>query len=358
MPDTKLLHIPSSWLLARAAELASGDAVLLLHSSDPRLARWVTQQVGASGRVTALHLSAQVLRRLARVPNVEVSETVYPDAKAHGPADVVLLDIPKGRHVARAYLWTAAQALRPQGHLYLAGANAVGAKAVIQDAAALFGQAPILGHKRSHRVAVAVRPETLSVPASWGTQMSWRPQMRAVNRPEGTYTILTMPGIFSWEHLDEGTALLLDYLGAEPENDVLDVGCGYGIIGLAAARAGAHVVLVDDNLLAVRCTTTNVRLNGLDGRCEVLASDLTQAVQERQFDLVLSNPPFHQGVDVSTSVAVRLVREAFDVLRQRGRLRIVANAFLPYDRAMRDVFGNVQVVAENARYRVLEATRT
>ncbi len=358
MPDTKMLHTPSSWLLARAVDLAAGDAVLLLHSGDPRLARWVAQQVGPSGRVRALHLSAQVLKRLARVPQVEVSEAVYPDPATHGPADVALLEIPKGRHVARAYLWTAAQALRPQGRLYLAGANAVGAKAVIQDAAALFGAAPILGHKRSHRVAVAVRPETLRVPASWGSQMSWRPQMRSIQRPEGTYTIVTMPGVFSWEHLDEGTALLLDHLGAEPRSDVLDVGCGYGIIGLAAARAGARVVLVDDNLLAVRCAAANVRANGLEGRCEVLASDLTQAVQGRKFDLVLSNPPFHQGVDVSTSVAVRLVREAFDVLRRRGRLRIVANAFLPYDRAMRDTFGNVRVVAENARYRVLEATRT
>ncbi len=358
MPDTKMLHTPSSWLLAHAAELAQGNSVLLLHSGDQRLARWVVEQIGPSGHVTALHLSAQALKRLARVPNVEVSEAVYPDANTHGPADVALLDIPKGRHVARAYLWTAAQALHPGGHLYLAGANAVGAKAVIQDAAALFGQAPVLGHKRSHRVAVAVRPETLSAPTSWGEQMSWRPQMRAVKRPEYTYTLVTMPGVFSWDHLDEGTALLLDHLGVEAESDVLDVGCGYGIIGLAAARAGARVVLVDDNLLAVRCATANVRANGLEDRCEVLASNLTQAVQGRKFDLVLSNPPFHQGVDVSTSVAVRLMREAFDVLRRRGRLRIVANVFLPYDRAMRDVFGNVRVVAENARYRVLEATRT
>ena len=357
MPDTKMLHTPSSWLLASVAELAAGDAVLLLHSDDPRLARWVAQQIGPEGHVTALHLSAQALTRLARVPNVEVSEAVYPDAATHGPADVALLDVPKGRHVARAYLWTAARALRPQGHLYIAGANAVGAKAVIQDAAALFGEAPILAHKRSHRVAVAVRPQTLRLPSSWGTQMSWHPQMRTVKRPEGSYTLVTMPGVFSWDHLDAGTALLLDHLDVEPESDVLDVGCGYGIIGLAAARAGARAVLVDDNLLAVRCALASVRANGLDDRCEVLASNLTADVQDRRFDLVLSNPPFHQGVDVSTSVAVQLVREAHDVLRRGGRLRIVANAFLPYDRAMRDTFGNVHTVAENARYRVLEAVR-
>ena len=117
-------------------------------------------------------------------------------------------------------------------------------------------------------------------------------------------------------------------------------------------------MLVDDNLLAVRCATASVRANDLEDRCEVFAGNLTDTVRDRRFDLVLSNPPFHQGVDVSTSVAVQLVREAHRVLRKGGRLRIVANAFLPYDRAMRDTFGNVRVVAGNKRYRVLEAVRS
>jgi 16S rRNA (guanine1207-N2)-methyltransferase len=138
---------------------------------------------------------------------------------------------------------------------------------------------------------------------------------------------------------------------------VLDIGCGYGIIGLCAARAGARAVMVDDDLLAVRCARVSAVANELADRCRVLPSDVTSAVQDRRFDLVLSNPPFHQGTDVNTATAQRIVREASGVLRPGGRLRIVANRFLPYDRVLSDTFGSVATLADDGRYRVLEAVR-
>ena len=105
-----------------------------------------------------------------------------------------------------------------------------------------------------------------SIPTEWADESPWKPQMRVVRRPEASYTIVTMPGVFSWDHLDDGTDLLLDHLGVEPDMDVLDMGCGYGIIGLAAARAGARVVMVDDDLLAVRCARASVHVNDLARR--------------------------------------------------------------------------------------------
>jgi 16S rRNA (guanine1207-N2)-methyltransferase len=120
---------------------------------------------------------------------------------------------------------------------------------------------------------------------------------------------------------------------------------------------GAHVTMVDDDLLAVRCAEASVRMNALVDHCTVLPSDVTSAVQDQQFDLILSNPPFHHGVEVSTDVAERIISESYDRLRPGGRLRIVANRFLPYDRTMRETFGNVTVIAQNGRYRVLESVR-
>jgi 23S rRNA (guanine1835-N2)-methyltransferase len=70
---------------------------------------------------------------------------------------------------------------------------------------------------------------------------------------------------------------------------------------------------------------------------------------------VVSNPPFHQGVDVTTGIATQMIHEVPDVLRLGGRLRLVANRFLPYHREMRAVFGNVRSVAETGRYIVLES---
>lgn len=348
---------PTSTLLAHSANPASGQRVLLLHSGDARLAEWLVEAVGPAGQVIALHTSHSTLTSLGRLPGVTLSESVYPDPALHGPADVALLDIPKGRDPGRAYLWTAAQTLRPGGQLFLAGPNEGGAKSAIKDAAALFGAAPVLGYKSSHRIARAIRPDRLRLPAEWAVSAPWKPQMRTVPRPEGSYTLVTMPGVFSWDHLDDGTALLLDHLGVEPDTDVLDVGCGYGIIGLAAARAGARVVMVDDDLLAVRCARASARASCLSDRCTILPGDVTASIRDRQFDLILSNPPFHEGIDVTTSTASRIIRESFDRLRPGGCLRIVANRFLPYDREMRATFGQVRTAASTGRYYVLESVR-
>jgi 16S rRNA (guanine1207-N2)-methyltransferase len=344
---------PISNLFVRTVTITPGENVLLLHNADPGLARWVVAQVGGEGCVIGLHTSYRALNVLARVPGVHLSEAVYPDPATHPPVSAALLDIPKGRDVARAYLWSVAQVLQPGGRLYIAGPNAAGAKSVISDAADLYGDAPVLGYKNGCRIALATRTNgALFAPADWSP---WQPQMRRVSRPEGDYTIVTMPGVFSWDHLDDGTALLLDHLGVEPDTDVLDIGCGYGVLGLVAARAGARVTMVDDDLLAVRCARASIEVNDLAGRCTVLASDVTDSVRDQKFDLVLSNPPFHQGVDITTGIAAQIIREASGVLRPGGRLRIVANRFLPYQRDMRDVFGHVYTIAETGRYVVLES---
>ncbi len=346
---------PTSALLIQAAIPRPGDHLLLLHSADPALARALVEAAESSGQVTALHTSHAALATLARVPGLIVSEAVYPDPAAHGPADLALLDIPKGREHARAYLGTAAQTLRPGGRLILAGANDGGAKSAIKDAAELFGSAPVLGYKSGCRAAQAIRPAALGVPPAWG--QPWQIQTRVIERPEGAYTLITLPGVFSWDHLDDGTALLLDHLDVAPDLDVLDLGCGGGIIGLVAARAGARVVMVDDDLLAVRCAQASADACGLAERCTILPSDVTRAIPDRQFDLVLSNPPFHAGIDVTTGTAHRIIRESFEHLRPGGSLRIVANRFLPYERVLRELFGQARILADTSRFYVLEATR-
>jgi 16S rRNA (guanine1207-N2)-methyltransferase len=346
---------PTSALLAGTAKLSPGERVLLLHIDDPALARWAVECVYPHGQVIALHSSHRALTQLSHVSSLTVSEDVYPDPACHGLADVVLLNLPKGREHVRAYLWTAAQTLRPGGRLFLSGPNAGGAKSAIKDAADLFGAAPVLGLKSSCRIAQAVRPPSVTLPADWIP--AWEQQTRLISRPEGDYTVVTMPGVFSWDHLDSGTELLLGGLRIDPAAHVLDIGCGYGMIGLVAARAGAQVVMVDEDLLAVRCARASVIENSLTDRCTVLASDVTSAIKDQRFSLVLTNPPFHQGIDVSTLTAQRIVREAYEVLEPGGRFRLVANRFLPYQRTLRDVFGNVTTIAETGQFYVLEAAK-
>jgi 16S rRNA (guanine1207-N2)-methyltransferase len=203
---------------------------------------------------------------------------------------------------------------------------------------------------------VAIRPDAVpGYPADWGDDPTVM-QQRTVDTPVGPLTVATMPGIFSWQHLDDGTAFLLDNLEIEPGQTVLDVGCGYGIIGLVAAQRASHVTMTDDNLLAIRCARAAVAINHL-GNADVQPGDVYAGLQGRQFELIVSNPPFHKEFDVSTNVAHRIMRDAKRLLRPGGRLVIVANAFLKYEAVMTQYLTKARVLARNNRYVVIEGRR-
>jgi 16S rRNA (guanine1207-N2)-methyltransferase len=87
----------------------------------------------------------------------------------------------------------------------------------------------------------------------------------------------------------------------------------------------------------------------------VLLSDCAAAVLERRFDVVITNPPFHQGVGVDYEVACQFVRDSARVLRSGGRLFLVANRFLRYGDLIKEVFGSVETAYADNRYHVLTA---
>ena len=118
-----------------------------------------------------------------------------------------------------------------------------------------------------------------------------------------TFDIRSLPGVFSYDRLDEGTEMLMGAVQIPPGAKVLDAGCGYGIIGLFAAVEGAGLVhLVDNNLLAVEACRETLSVNGIKN-AEVSAGDLLNPWFPDQYDLVLSNPPFHAGQAVDYQVA-------------------------------------------------------
>jgi 16S rRNA (guanine1207-N2)-methyltransferase len=182
-----------------------------------------------------------------------------------------------------------------------------------------------------------------------GTWQSFRVEARGE-----VLDLETQPGVFAGNRVDGGTALLLQHLGVPPGARVLDVGCGAGVIGIIAHRFGAsHVDLVDANLLAIATAARNLERLSIPGRA--LASDTYDAVRGERYDLIVSNPPFHRGKEVDTSVADRLIDEAPAHLRPGGSLVIVANAFLAYGKRMARVFHHVETVAATRQYHVLLA---
>ena len=129
----------------------------------------------------------------------------------------------------------------------------------------------------------------------------------------------TDAGVFSRGELDTGTRLLLDALPETLSGDILDLGCGWGPIGISiqALRPEARVILADVNLRALDLARGNADRNGVRVAC--VESDGFSALEGRMFDAVVTNPPVRAG----KQVIYRLFREAYDHLVPGGSLYLV-----------------------------------
>lgn len=354
---------PATGLLAEAVEVSPDARVLVLGCGPGALGVVLARQAPA-GQVWLLDTSAIALAMAERtlaangVANASVVEDITALPARAGACDVVAIELPKGRQLARRWLVEAHAALRPGGRLYLAGPKNEGVQSGIADLKALFGDAETLAYRAGNRVASGVKVGAREEAPAWARDPGIAPgtwhEFAATVRDQ-TFQLRSLPGIFSFEGLDAGTRLLLDHLEVPRGGGVLDIGCGYGIIGLLAARLGAGSVdLVDENLLAVAAAAENIAANGVHN-ARAFASDAFAAVGERRYDLVVTNPPFHTGKAVAYDAAEAFIAGARQSLNPGGRFMLVANRFIRHDALLRPLFARVETVAEDRSYHVLVA---
>ncbi len=358
---------PATILLAEAVEMPPDARALLLGCGHGALGVTLARQIpdGNLGLMEANFIALAMAEQTLRANKV-TNAHLYSDITllpAHVEAfDTVVMELPKGRKLARRWLAEAYAVLKPGGELYLAGANKQGIQPVIEDAAALLGKAVVLKYKKGNRVARAVKDPQGSGEPSWakepgiapGTWFEFEVDVRG-----NFFRLRSLPGVFAYDdQLDDGTGLLLTQLNVPPGAQVLDVGCGYGIIGLLAARLGAtHVDMVDVNLWAVAAARENIAGNGIPN-ARAFPSDAFSAVGDKRYHLIVTNPPFHTGKAVDYEVAHAFIEGARHVLAPGGQLMLVANKFIRYDRLMRAQFDeHVECLAETGRYHVLLATQ-
>jgi 16S rRNA (guanine1207-N2)-methyltransferase len=171
-------------------------------------------------------------------------------------------------------------------------------------------------------------------------------------------TFVVDRGVFGAHGLDPGTSLLIENLAIAKTDRVLDLGCGWGAVGIAAARSArdGHVVLTEVNRRAARLARLNLERNRADN-AEVRVGDLFSPVVGERFDVIATNPPYRAG----RSLILELITEAPDHLNPGGRLLIVGKGtqgILYYqERLEKDWPGPVAVLGRRSGYRVLEARR-
>lgn len=185
-----------------------------------------------------------------------------------------------------------------------------------------------------------------------------RPREVFLRFKDRLYTFETDRGVFAHRGVDRGTRLLLQALRVRPTDEILDVGCGYGVIGVVAASQAplGRAVLVDVNARAVELSRRNAARAGLRN-VEVRWGSLYEPVAGETFDLIVTNPPIRAGRGVVRAIIEGALRH----LRPGGSFYLVARTAQgarTLGRLMAEVFGNAEEVERGGGYRVYRAVKT
>jgi len=167
------------------------------------------------------------------------------------------------------------------------------------------------------------------------------------------FEFLTASGVFSKKRVDLGTRLLIESMVLPQEGYVLDIGCGYGAVGIAAAifNPNLRVIMVDVNERAVRLARQNAEKNYVSN-VEVRRGYLYEPVKDLVFNCVLSNPPVSAGMETVKAI----ISEAPEHMASKALFQMVVKSKIGGKRLLmvfEEAFGNIEVLARKSGYRVL-----
>lgn len=260
---------------------------------------------------------------------------------------------PEG-HAAKGQVFhwvdAAFEKLNVGGCLFFAGQKDRGVLSYVKHIESVFGQVERV--ERSGRMQYFKAIKKSKTPSE--TPQSNQQMLEVADLPGGCFQFITQDGVFSRDGIDPGSRLLLDHISVTPEANVFDMGCGYGLLGLVCARLApkGQVWLSDVSMRAVTCASENVSKNQITN-AQVCVGDLYECVDETPLDLILSNPPFHEG----NKTAWPLIDGAVDRLNPNGVLMLVVMRAGPYAKRMESVFGQVEICAEVGGYTVLKCQK-
>lgn len=259
--------------------------------------------------------------------------------------DALLLLMPKAKAEAQYLLAMMTPLLEAGADLFLAGENRGGINGA-DKLLAPYSDKPV---KRDSARRCSLYHGELCKPVAPFDLDSWfgRYQCKA---GDTELTVLALPGVFSAAELDLGSQMLL---AAVPpmKGELLDFGCGAGVIGsvLAKRNPDLRVNMVDISALALESSRRTLAINGLQGK--VTASDVYSDVATR-FQHIVSNPPFHAGLKTFYAATEQFLARAPEFLLPNGSLTIVANAFLRYQPILETRFKRTEVISSDAKFKV------
>jgi 16S rRNA (guanine1207-N2)-methyltransferase len=279
----------------------------------------------------------------------------------HGPGavdkafDVVVIRTTASRRLTQRWITEGWLRLNHGGRLYLAGEIRSGIKPAIAHLTSICANTTTLAVKKRCRVALATRSADSPPPSVDTTDPFELCEYTVQNE---SVPVWATPGVLSWDRLDQGTSDLLDAMEVREGEDVIDLGCGTGVVGAVAAKSVGWpgIAMLDSDWLAVEAARRTVEHHGGD-RNQVMWSDCCKAVNEREFDVAVTNPPRHQGKDTDLQTVNRFLFEAAAILKPEGRFYAVSSRGMKLIEPMETLFRNVKTLSLTPQYQVCMASR-
>ena len=276
------------------------------------------------------------------------------DAAPDARFKLVLVLPPRQREEARALFARAVLHAEGGGIVLACVPNAEGAKSAQADLAALLGS---VSHLSKHKCRVFWGESS----ASSGDR-SLLDTWLALDRPQANAAgYLSRPGLFAWDRVDAASELLAAHLPDDLRGRVADFGAGYGYLATQIVARCPHVTTIDLYEADARAleparlnTERAIHQSGREIACGLHWHDVTAGIDQR-YDVIVSNPPFHQGRADLPDLGRAFIARAANALVSQGCLWLVANRHLPYESTLAAHFEQVRTVVIQGGFKVIEA---
>lgn len=343
--DPQLIEQAMVQISAARAETQENPRVAILEDSFGALTLALDQYGPVSIADSALlHQSVAIN---APLNNLEVPAIADWRAPPDGRFDIVVLKIPRQVDYLEYLLRWVNTHLAPDGRLIAGGMIKHLPDRCAQLFETLMGSNEPLRARQKARVILSCQ--------GTATLDDWEGLWRGYTPSGGSPVVRALPTVFARERLDIGSREFLPHVVAAVESlpegaKVLDLGCGNGVLGLTAlaARHDIQVAFADVSSQAVASAQENCRQDGFYARSRFHHADAVPTGE--RYDLILCNPPFHEGGTVGDHIALRMFRQAARALSEKGQLLVVGNRHLGYHVKLRNSFRQVKQLAASPKF--------